>query len=152
MDSPDQNACSNRSMARRVREYKKILSIAIAQTHTEHANSPSMTAFTIQCACKNSAISETSVATGASSAGFISYVLSTGSSHVRRRGAVSEFPRRHAPRKAKRPVKVFDCHVGGWSKAGPCIPRQHVKTRADSSAKAQVSRHEAWLMRGYRGV
>src|SRR6187402_1530189 len=35
MDSPDQKACSNRSMARRVREYRNILSIAIAQTHTE---------------------------------------------------------------------------------------------------------------------
>src|SRR3954469_6920899 len=78
MDSPDQNACSNRSIARRVREYKKILSIAIAHTHTEHASSPSITAFTIQCACQNSAISDTSAATGASSAGFISYVLSTG--------------------------------------------------------------------------
>ena len=36
-------------MARLVREYRMILSIAIAQTQTEQASSPSMTAFTTQC-------------------------------------------------------------------------------------------------------
>src|SRR3981081_1743609 len=61
IDSPDQNACSKRSMARLVRAYRNILSIAIAQTQTEQASSPSMTAFTIQWACQNSAISDTSV-------------------------------------------------------------------------------------------
>src|SRR5947207_7013050 len=60
IDSPDQNACSKRSMARRVREYRKILSIAIAQTQTEQASSPIMTALTTQWACRNSAISDTS--------------------------------------------------------------------------------------------
>src|SRR4029453_3938270 len=37
IDWPDQNACSKRSMARLVREYRNILSIAIAQTQTEQA-------------------------------------------------------------------------------------------------------------------
>jgi hypothetical protein len=48
-------------MARLVREYRKILSIAIAQTQTEQASSPIITALTTQWACQNSAISETSV-------------------------------------------------------------------------------------------
>jgi hypothetical protein len=39
------------------------LSIAIAQTQTEQASSPSITDFTTQCAWMNSAISETSEAT-----------------------------------------------------------------------------------------
>src|SRR4051794_8330492 len=141
-------------MARRVREYKKILSIAIAHTQTEQASSPSMTAFTIQCACKNSAISDTSAATGASSAGFISYVLSTGSSHS---GGSAASPRRFrvpqcaAPREGEAPlVNILNCHVGGPSEAYPCIPRQHVKTRAVQLRKPPSSRHEAWLMRGYR--
>jgi hypothetical protein len=38
------------------------LSIAIAQTQTEQAIRPSMTHFTIQWACQNSAISDTSAA------------------------------------------------------------------------------------------
>src|SRR4051794_26784490 len=61
IDSPDQKACSKRSMARLVREYRNILSIAMAQTQTEQASRPSMTAFTIQWACRKSAISDTSV-------------------------------------------------------------------------------------------
>src|ERR1700722_16429072 len=65
-----------------------ILSIAIAQTQTEQDNSPSITAFTIQCACQNKAISETSAdGSGktdcATSAGFISDVLSTSQSSDR---------------------------------------------------------------------
>ena len=69
-------------MARLVREYRKILSIAIAQTQTEQASSPSMTAFTTQWACRNSAISDTSLdaigsADCATSAGFIGGILST---------------------------------------------------------------------------
>src|ERR1700704_5855531 len=69
-------------MARLVREYRKILSIAIAQTQTEQASSPSITDFTTQCACRNSAISDTSddtigSADCATSAGFISGILST---------------------------------------------------------------------------
>src|SRR6185369_15047592 len=60
----------------------KILSIAIAQTQTEQANSPSMTVFTTQWACRNKAISDTSAETngkaaGATSAGFMSGILST---------------------------------------------------------------------------
>ena len=51
------------TIARLVREYRKILSIAIAQTQTEQANSPSMTAFTTQWACRNRAISDTSAET-----------------------------------------------------------------------------------------
>src|SRR5207248_5207278 len=43
IDSPDQKACSKRSIARRVREYRNSLSIAIAQTQTEQASSPSIT-------------------------------------------------------------------------------------------------------------
>jgi hypothetical protein len=50
------------------------LSIAIAQTQTEQANRPSITAFTTQCACQNSAISETSVDTN----GIADWVTSTG--------------------------------------------------------------------------
>src|ERR1700761_4195722 len=58
-----------------------ILSIAIAQTQTEQDNSPSITALTIQWACQNKAISETSAdgsgkADCATSAGFISDILS----------------------------------------------------------------------------
>src|SRR6201994_3761420 len=60
IDSPDQNACSKRSMARLLREYRIILSIAIAQTQTEQDSRPSMTIFTTQCAWRNSAISDTS--------------------------------------------------------------------------------------------
>src|ERR1700742_1810937 len=57
------------------------LSIAIAQTQTEHDNSPSITHLTIQCACQNSVINETSAdgngkAACATSAGFISGILS----------------------------------------------------------------------------
>src|SRR5258708_35957956 len=48
IDWPDQNACSNRSMARLGREYRIILSIAIAQTQTEQASNPSITAFPTQ--------------------------------------------------------------------------------------------------------
>src|ERR1700740_3158326 len=89
IDSPDQNACSKRSIARRVREYRNILSIAIAQTQTEQDRSPSMTALTIQWACRNSAISDTSAeATGkadcATSAGFIDGILSTQLSQILR--------------------------------------------------------------------
>src|ERR1700729_79263 len=59
-----------------------ILSIAIAHTQTEQDNSPSITHLTIQCACQNKAISETSAdGSGktdcATSAGFIGDVLST---------------------------------------------------------------------------
>src|SRR6195952_4570572 len=87
IDCPDQNACSKRSMARLVREYRNILSIAMAQTQTEQASSPSMTDLTIQWACRNSAISDTSLeASGradcATSAGFISGILSTQVSQI----------------------------------------------------------------------
>src|ERR1700709_2841712 len=93
IDRPDQKACSKRSMARLVREYRTILSIAIAQTRTEQASSPSMTDFTIQWACRNRAISDTSLeaigkADCATSAGFISGILSTQVSQiVREQGA-----------------------------------------------------------------
>ena len=58
------------------------MSIAIAQTQTEQARSPSMTVFTTQWACMNRAISDTSAETngraaGATSAGFMSGILST---------------------------------------------------------------------------
>src|SRR5258707_7397972 len=87
IDCPDQNACSNRSIARLVRGYSNILPIAIAQTQTEQARSPSMTAFTIQWACRNNAISDTSLdaigkADCATSAGFISGILSTQVSQI----------------------------------------------------------------------
>ncbi len=48
-------------MARLVRPYRMILSIAIAHTQTEQASSPSITVFTIHAACMNSVISETSL-------------------------------------------------------------------------------------------
>ena len=47
-------------MARLVREYRNILSMAIAQTQIEQASNPSMTAFTTQWACRNRAINDTS--------------------------------------------------------------------------------------------
>ena len=47
-------------MERRALEYIMNFSIAMAQTQTEHDNSPSITHLTIQCAWKNSAISDTS--------------------------------------------------------------------------------------------
>src|SRR5437870_1633057 len=40
-------------MALRMRANRKVLSIAIAQTQTEQIISPSITAFTSQCACQN---------------------------------------------------------------------------------------------------
>src|SRR3974390_1100686 len=47
-------------MLRRERENSTVLSIAIAQTHTEQTKSPIITALTIQCACQNSVNSERS--------------------------------------------------------------------------------------------
>src|SRR4051794_4650958 len=69
-------------MARLVREYRKILSIAMAQTQIEQASSPSITTFTIKAACRNNAISETSLeasgrADWATSAGFMGGILSS---------------------------------------------------------------------------
>src|ERR1700759_5346051 len=52
IDSPDQKACSNRSIARRVREYRNTLSIAIAQTQTEHESKPTITTCTTKLACQ----------------------------------------------------------------------------------------------------
>src|SRR5271166_2189456 len=46
-------------MARLVRAYRNILSIAIAQTQTEQANSPAITNCTTKLACQASSISET---------------------------------------------------------------------------------------------
>src|ERR1700730_12122897 len=82
IDCPDQTACSKRSIARLVRAYRNILSIAIAHTQTEQASSPSITDLTTQCACRNRAISDTSDDTSGkadcdTSAGFISRNLST---------------------------------------------------------------------------
>src|SRR6185295_6127504 len=113
-------------MARLVRAYRNILSIAIAQTQTEQASSPSITALTTQWACRNSAISETSEAASGSAdcatspcanaalpvaanstaaierlanpAGFISGFLSTQVSLSAR--ARLRFPKNHAPRTA----------------------------------------------------
>src|SRR6185437_10287433 len=59
-DWPDQKACSKRSIARRVRVYMTVLSIAIAHTQTEQTNSPIITVLTIQCACQNNVNSERS--------------------------------------------------------------------------------------------
>src|SRR5271169_4210795 len=52
-DWPDQNACSKWSPALRMRENSMVLSMAMAQTQTEHTNSPTMTDSTIQWACQN---------------------------------------------------------------------------------------------------
>ena len=54
--------------------------MAIAQTQIEQASNPSMTAFTTQWACRNSAINDTSAdgsGNAATSAGFIGNILST---------------------------------------------------------------------------
>src|SRR3979409_1846073 len=92
-------------MARRGREYRNILSIAIAQTQTEHASSPSITVFTTQWACRNSAISETSEeASGkadcATSAGFMAKFLSTQVSPLCPARPQFAGPSDHAPRAA----------------------------------------------------
>ncbi len=90
-DWPDQNVCSKRSMERLVRLNSTILSMAIAQTQTEHTSSPSITALTTQWACQNSVNSERSEDVSgstdcATSAGFISTSFSlsgqTGAAHV----------------------------------------------------------------------
>jgi hypothetical protein len=114
------------------------LSIAIAHTHTEHASNPSMTAFTIQWACKNNAISDTSVdASGkadcATSAGFISDILSTQASHILREQmaagpTAARQTRRYAP--TLTPVVSHGRPAEAWA----CISRQHVKTRAISAS------------------
>src|ERR1700744_4480359 len=93
-------------MARLVRAYRIILSIAIAQTQTEQPSSPSITALTIQAACMNRAISETSLDTTgravcATSAGFIGNVLSTRVSQIRRKQA-PPVPQPRASRGGKR--------------------------------------------------
>src|SRR4030088_471967 len=124
-------------MARLVREYRNILSIAIAQTQTEQASSPSMTALTIQWACRNSAISDTSVdasgnADWATSAGFISGILSTQASQVlREQMAAGSTAARQARRGA--PTQTPVVSHGRPAEAEACIRRQHVKTRAISA-------------------
>src|SRR6185312_16977072 len=85
-------------MPRRVRVYRTVLSMAMAQTQTEQTNSPIITTLTIQAACQNSVKRETSVDSErpdcATSAGFIgtSFPLSglvgpTGAVNVRKTGA-----------------------------------------------------------------
>src|SRR3954452_11998097 len=96
-------------MGRLVGESRKILSIAMAQTQIEQANSPSITTFTIKAACRNNAISDTSLeasgrADWATSAGFIGGILSSLET-LRERGAAgstaaiaaASSPARHNP-------------------------------------------------------
>src|SRR6202162_4529116 len=52
-DWPDQNACSKWSPALRMRENSMVLSMAMAQTQTEHTRSPTIIDLTIQRACQN---------------------------------------------------------------------------------------------------
>src|SRR5258708_2231213 len=118
-------------MARLVREYRNSLSIAIAHTQTEQLSSPSMTAFTIQWACRNNAISETSEeASGkadcATSAGFIGGILSTQVSHIYKY-PISKCPGRHDRcrfrstrlRCVKRQRQALLCRMEGLSEAEP---------------------------------
>src|SRR6201995_4479652 len=114
------------------------LSIAIAQTHTEQDNSPSITHLTIQCACQNRAINETSAdgsgkADCATSAGFISDVLSKQVSQFFGCQGCNGF-RLLRPREKRGLVtparNAVMCHMGGPSKAGAGFPCQRVKTRA----------------------
>ena len=124
-------------MARLVRAYRRILSIAIAQTQTEQASSPSMTAFTTQWACRNSAISETSVdASGkadcATSAGFMSSILSTqGVPYPAGSENRLPVPQPRVRRGDKRQRESLSSVAwGARPKPGLCFPCQHVKTRA----------------------
>src|ERR1700716_2358058 len=124
-------------MARLVREYRNIFSIALPQTQTEQPSSPSMTVFTIQWACRNSAISDTSVdasgnADWATSAGFISDILSTQVSQLppEQMAAGSQL---RARRGDNRQRESFVVSHGSPAEAEACIRRQHVKTRAISA-------------------
>src|SRR5579872_6117062 len=80
-------------MARRVRANSTVLSMAIAQTHTEQNKSPIMTDLTIQWACQNSVKSERSDDVSgstdcATSAGFMGTSFSlSGFAGQNRRGA-----------------------------------------------------------------
>src|ERR1700743_1513083 len=111
-----------------------ILSIAIAQTQTEQDNSPSITALTIQWACQNKAISETSAdgsgkADCATSAGFISDILSIFHQPLRSAWAIGPTAAQKRGRSTPAREAVM-CHMGGPSKAGAGFPCQRVKTRA----------------------
>src|ERR1700761_300168 len=102
------------------------LSIAIAQTHTEQDNSPSMTNLTIQAACINSAISDTSLDTVgkadcATSAGFMIGILST---HVSQNfpGSMAAGSIAAHRRRGKRSARALSHRMGGPSKAGSAFP------------------------------
>jgi hypothetical protein len=109
-----------------VREYSSILSIAIAQTHTEQASRPSMIVFTTKCAYQNE-ISDTSAeATGkadcATSAGFMIGILkATIPVHARPSATVMHRPRSETP---TLPIAPFRSRVAwdGCPEAGVCIP------------------------------
>src|ERR1700733_15340136 len=113
-------------MARLVRAYRMILSIAIAQTQTEQASSPSMTTLTIHAACRNSAISDTSLeaigkADCATSAGFISGILSTQLSQICREQM--PVPQPHDRRGGKRQREsLVVSHGGPVQKPRPASP------------------------------
>src|SRR6266849_7803538 len=125
-------------MARLVREYRNILSIAIAQTQMEQASSPSMTAFTTQWACRNSAINDTSVdasGNGLSHVGRIHKQYPLNAIVPNPPGANGcRFYSRAPGAAVGASAKAFLCRMGGPSKAEACIPCQHVKTRAVSAS------------------
>src|SRR5207302_8128422 len=74
-DWPDQNVCSNTSIARLVRMNRNVLSTTIAHTQIDATSKPIMTSFTTMCADQNNPqidrSAETSGATGARSVGFM---------------------------------------------------------------------------------
>src|SRR5215468_447121 len=114
--------------------------MAIAQTQTEQASRPSMTAFTTQCACQNSAISETSVAGIGKVAASISGILSTlqhSSLHALRPKASGSKrlpvpqPRIRRGDMRQRGSPLSTVSLGARPEAGSGFPCQHVKTKAD---------------------
>src|ERR1700744_1090286 len=118
-------------MARRVREYRKILSIAMAQTQTEHDSRPAMTICTTKLACQARSNSETpELIAGSDPPSGIGNIPSTQWSQT--------FPEQLAAGPtAARSARAVSLHEGAWfdrmggpPNPGPAFPCQDVKTRA----------------------
>src|ERR1700761_8275182 len=107
-----------------------ILSIAIAQTQTEHDSRPAITTCTTKLACQARSNSETPEPIAGSDPPSIGKIPSTQWSQI---PGSDWLPDPTAARSA-RPVSLhegawFD-RMGGPPKPGPAFPCQHVKTRA----------------------
>ena len=98
-----------------------------------------MTVFTTQWACRNRAISDTSAETngradGATSAGFMSGILSTQVSLFPPGANGCRFHSRASGAATCASARALLVSHGGPPKAGSCFPCQHVKTRAISAS------------------